>query len=314
MACASVPIASRVPGVLLALDGSRKYRFALERNWQMEAAYFHVPGRARPEIACVSTQVGCAVGCRFCATALGGFQRNLSAAEIMQEISAVIDEAVERGAAERDFEVSFMGMGEPLANWVNLRAALVETAARYPLISRVSISTVGPAHRVRKMIEELPGRPRVHLQISLHATEDALRRRLIPHAPGAIADLLAAGRLFHEETGDQVCLNYVLLEDVNDREADADWLSRLDRSAFYIKVTHLNEVPNVPPGIVGAGMTRMHQFCRWLEARGMPHKMFIGDGLDVRASCGQMASVPVELKSTVLEDAGLDLAGGAFSR
>jgi 23S rRNA (adenine2503-C2)-methyltransferase len=288
--------------VFLAGDGSRKYRFPLERGWQMEAAYFHVAGRERPELASVSTQVGCAVGCRFCATAHSGFQRNLSIAEIVLEISTIVDCELARGVPEKDFEISFMGMGEPLANWSCVRAAIAEIHSRYPDISRVAISTVGPACRVERLVRELLRRPFVHLQISLHATNDALRRRLVPHASGSIAELLAAGRLFHEQTGDQVCLNYVLLQGLNDGEANAEWLAQLDPEVFYIKVTQLNRVPNLPPDLVGSSLIELYQFCGWLEERRMPHKLFVGDGLDVQASCGQMASIPVEARSCSVED------------
>jgi 23S rRNA (adenine2503-C2)-methyltransferase len=207
-----------------------------------------------------------------------------------------------RGAAEKDFELSFMGMGEPLANWSCVRSAIAEIRILYPDVSRIAISTSGPAPRVERLVRELPTRPFIHLQISLHATNDGLRHWLIPHASGSIAELLAAGRLFHERTGDHVCLNYALLQGLNDNEADAEWLARLDREVFYIKVTQLNQVPNLPPDIVGSSLAELYQFCGWLEKRRMPHKLFIGDGLDVQASCGQMASIPIEVKSSFVED------------
>ena len=141
----------------------------------------------------------------------------------------------------------------------------------------------------------MPIMPPVHLQISLHATTDETRRRLVPNAPDSIANLLDSGHRFHEKTGDQVCLNYVLLRHINDSIDDARWLARLDPTVFYIKITELNDVMGTPPDIVGASIEEIRFFSRQLYEFQMPHKVFVGDGLDVHASCGQLAAVPQEV-------------------
>src|SRR5213594_3548010 len=133
---------------LISQDGSRKYVFALGDTQRMEAAYFRVPGRERPNIACVSTQIGCAVGCPFCATAAAPFFRNLTKDEILLEISSVLDDHDPNKLLREGFEVSFMGMGEPLANLRNIVAVMEELDRRYPRITRVSVSTAGPARRI----------------------------------------------------------------------------------------------------------------------------------------------------------------------
>src|SRR5205085_1296033 len=170
----------------ISADGSKKYTFALEGNLRMEAAFFTVPGRPRPHIACVSTQVGCAVGCPFCAASRPGFLRNLTAEEILLQITAIIQDNPAADLFAEGFEVSFMGMGEPLANLQNLLNAIGQLRVRYPQISRVSVSTAGPAQRIEALTAAMPILPLVHLQISLHATTDAVRRQLIPHAPDTI--------------------------------------------------------------------------------------------------------------------------------
>lgn len=210
--------------VFNAADGSKKYRFQLDGHLGMEAAFFHVANRTRPNIACVSSQLGCAVGCPFCAASSEGLIRNLTADEILLQVSTVIDEGLAEGASEESFEVSLMGMGEPLANLKNLLEAINGIHRRYPLISRVSVSTAGPAKSIDGLNSSMPIRPTVHLQISLHATNDATRRMLVPHAQESISRLLDAGRRFHQKTDDHVCLNYVLLHGMNDSMEDARWL------------------------------------------------------------------------------------------
>jgi len=266
----------------------------------MEGAFFRVPGRERPNVACVSTQVGCAVGCVFCATAQTPFFRNLSKEEILYEISSILDDQCAGELLQELFEVSFMGMGEPLANLRNLLAAIKEIGLLYPKITRVSVSTAGPARRIDALTEEMPICPPVHLQISLHATKDETRQRLIPHAPETISKLLEAGRRFHDKTGDQVFVNYVLLKGINDSAEDARWLAQLDRQAFYLKISALNLIAQLPSDISTASLDDIRYFSAILTQEGSAHKIFVGDGLDVQASCGQLAATPHELTPEAL--------------
>jgi 23S rRNA (adenine2503-C2)-methyltransferase len=276
-------------------DGTGKYAFDLEQGLQMEAAFFKVPGRERPNIACVSTQVGCAVGCVFCAAAKTPFFRNLSKEEMLFEISTIINDHLKDGVLQEGFEVSFMGLGEPLANLKNLTATIKDIGLQYPEITRVSISTAGPARRIDALTEQMPIFPTIHLQISLHATKDNIRQVLVPHAPETIANLLDAGRRFHEKTKDQIFVNYVLLQGINDSAEDASWLAKLDPNVFLVKISALNSVAGLPSHLTAASMERIQSFSAALSKQGARHKIFVGDGLDVQASCGQLAARPREL-------------------
>jgi 23S rRNA (adenine2503-C2)-methyltransferase len=276
-------------------DGSRKYSFALGQGLQMEASFFRIEGRERPNVACVSTQLGCAVGCPFCAAAHAPFFRNLTQQEILFEVASVLDDQPDAQLLGEGFEVSFMGTGEPLANLSNLLGAIRGIRLRYPQITRVSVSTAGPAKRIDALTEAMPVLPSVHLQISLHATKDEVRRKLIPNAPDSIANLLLAGRRYHEITGDQIFLNYVLLKGINDSVEDARWLAQLDQESFYVKIAALNQTAAMPSDMVGASMDEIRAFSGWLDDYQLPHKIFVGDGLDVEASCGQLAAVPREV-------------------
>jgi 23S rRNA (adenine2503-C2)-methyltransferase len=280
---------------VVSIDGTRKYSFDLGKGLRMEAAFFKVAGRERPYIACVSTQLGCAVGCPFCATAHTPFFRNLTKEEILLQIGSILDDQQAEMLFAEGFEVSFMGMGEPLANLRALLTVIHEIHSRYPKITRVSVSTSGPATRIDSLIHEMPVLPSIHLQISLHATNDSTRRRLIPNAPDSIENLLGAGRRFHERTGDQVYLNYVLLKGINDSAQDARWLAQLDHKVFMVKIAALNQTTGMPSEMVGASMDEILAFSLQLQEYKLPHRVFVGDGLDVDASCGQLAAVPREL-------------------
>src|ERR1700687_3437411 len=119
-------------------DGSYKYVFTLPDGLHYEASAFRISGRERPNIACVSTQLGCAVGCRFCAAGNGSFYRNLAPHEILHQVQTILEDMDIDLVMEEGFEVSFMGMGEPLANLPNLLEVIREIGYRYPPISRVS--------------------------------------------------------------------------------------------------------------------------------------------------------------------------------
>lgn len=279
----------------LSKDGSRKYSFEIAQGLQMEAAFFKVLGRERPNIACVSTQLGCAVGCVFCSAGHSPYFRNLTKDEILFEVAEILEDQMTAQILDEGLEISFMGVGEPLANLRNLLATIEDIHSRYPQITRVSVSTAGPAKRIEALTEAMPVEPPIHLQISLHATGDAIRRQLVPNAPDSIANLLRAGRRYHEKTGDRVFLNYVLIKGINDSADDVSWLAGVDRDAFLVKIAALNEAPGTPCGIVGASIEEIRAFSARLKDRNIPHRVFVGDGLDVHASCGQLAAVPREL-------------------
>jgi 23S rRNA (adenine2503-C2)-methyltransferase len=273
----------------------------------MEAAFFRVHGRERPNIACISTQLGCAVRCQFCSTAETPFFRNLTSREMLSEITAIVEDQDGPRLLSEGFEVSFMGMGEPLANLKNVLTTVREIGRRYPEVTRVSVSTAGPAERIHALTREMPIAPAIHLQISLHATNDETRRRLMPNAPERISKLLSAGRKYHEVTGDQVFLNYVLIKGVNDSPEDARWLAQLDHGAFYIKISQLNTMAGLPAHLVPASMKEILHFSSMLAEMGAAHKVFVGDGLDVQASCGQLAAIPRELMGMELGEEGCSM-------
>lgn len=203
-------------------DGSRKYLFKLGDGKRIESVL--IPERDHYTL-CVSSQVGCAQGCRFCLTAAGGFERNLTRAEIIAQVRDIKNELE---APEQLRNIVFMGMGEPLANYKHLVSALDtitdnEAGLRFAT-RRITVSTAGLVNR----LAELGRDTRVNLAISLNATDNATRSRLMPiNRKHPIEALLEACRQYPLPAGRRITFEYILIQGVNDSEAEARRLAKL---------------------------------------------------------------------------------------
>lgn len=242
---------------------------------------------------CLSTQVGCGMGCTFCATGLAGLTRNLTAGEIVDQVLLV-----QRALGERVTNVVFMGMGEPLANYqATVRALRVLNAAWGAGIGmrHLTVSTVGLVPQIRMLARE---RFPLTLAVSLHAPDDALRTSLVPvNARWPIEELLAASAEYVRALGRRVSFEYVLLEGVNDRTAQAAELGdRLIEAARAIDATpgqswHVNLIPWNP--VYGMqyrrpDRSRVEAFVRELERRQVPATVRLERGVEIDAACGQL--------------------------
>jgi 23S rRNA (adenine2503-C2)-methyltransferase len=210
--------------VEISKDGSRKYLYKLEDGKRIESVL--MPERDHYTL-CISSQVGCAQDCRFCLTARGGFQRNLSKAEIISQVRDIMNE-MEDSMPLRN--LVFMGMGEPLANYKNLVAAVRDiTDSSFGLgfaSRRVTVSTAGLVPRLAALGRDT----RVNLAISLNATDNKTRSRLMPiNRKFPIEKLLKACQYFPLPGGRRITFEYVLLKDVNDSAEDARRLVKLLR-------------------------------------------------------------------------------------
>ncbi|WP_322795418.1 23S rRNA (adenine(2503)-C(2))-methyltransferase RlmN [Tepidiforma sp.] len=250
-------------------------------------------GRHPRSTVCVSTQAGCAMGCVFCATGQMGFERNLRAAEIVAQVVTVAGLLRDRG--EHVTNVVFMGMGEPLANYAEtIRAVRILTDPRaFGLGQRhITISTVG----VVRGIDRLAGEGlQVGLAISLHAPNDALRRRLVPTAgPHSVSELMAAARRYFVRTGRRVTFEYALIAGVNDSETTARELARLVRGTG----AHVNLIPVNPTagGFARPARRQVLAFERVLREAGVNCTVRVEKGTEISAACGQLrtdAAAPV---------------------
>ena len=245
----------------------------------------HEPGSRARSTVCVSTQVGCAMGCVFCATGQQGFTRHLNPAEILAQ---VLHFTRNHGPERRVSNVVFMGMGEPLANYDATLAAVRWLIDPHGLGLRargVTISTVGLERPIRRLAGE---GLQVGLAVSLHAPDDALRRRLIPTPGGTTIDgLLDASRDYIERTGRRVSFAYALLERVNDEREQARRLAARLRGIR----AHVNLIPYNPTagaGLRRPSLARVRAFQRELQTAGINATVRIERGVEIAAACGQL--------------------------
>lgn len=261
-------------------DSSEKRLIRLADGETTETVWIPMGSHAT---VCVSTQVGCPIRCVFCASGTGGLVRNLTAAEIVEQVWHA-QAAHSRSAVNN---LVFMGMGEPLLNCKNLISAIriINDADGMHIGARhMTVSTIGVPIGILTMARETP---QVNLAVSLHATDDALRAKLIPHRPSSIADLISALREYYAQTSRRITFEYVLLKDVNDSAAQADALGRLARRvAAQVNLIPYNEVPGAP--FRASDAQRMRQFAEALEARGITAVVRRKKGDDISAACGQL--------------------------
>jgi 23S rRNA (adenine2503-C2)-methyltransferase len=235
---------------------------------------------------CVSSQVGCALGCRFCATAKLGAGRNLSDEEILDQV--VFAAAAAEADDARVSNVVFMGMGEPLQNLQSVMSAAEQICHPDGLglsTRKVAISTAGWVPG----IDELSRHPlQVRLAISLHASNDETRSALMPiNNRWPIANLLAACRRYCDTTGRRVFIEYLLLHEVNDSVADAGRLANLLRDGnFHVNIIEYN--PTEGP-YRGSSSTRRETFIAALDRAGVTPSVRRSRGADIDAACGQLA-------------------------
>ena len=234
---------------------------------------------------CVSTQVGCAIGCVFCASGAGGLERSLDAGEMVEQVIWATDQL---GPSQRLSNVVFMGMGEPLLNYEQtLKAAWIINADWALNIGarHITISTIGLPKQIRRLAGELL---QLTLAVSLHAADDQLRRTLIPAAKNVtLAELFAAIDYYYQQTHREVTLEYVLLDGVNCSQADADKLARwAQRSRCNVNLINYNPVAGSAFTAVPAATAKA--FLQRLEQRGVNAHLRRSRGADIDAACGQL--------------------------
>lgn len=282
-------------GFLRSADGrTRKSLLRLADGELIEAVLMLYDPRSDSRgraTACLSTQAGCAMGCVFCATGQAGFRRNLSAGEIVAQ-AVTLARHLHEEEGRRLTNVVFMGMGEPLANYeATMRAVRILNAREgFGIAARhITISTVGLVTGIRKLAGE---RLQVGLAVSLHAPDDALRRRLIPSQQRPLAEILDAVRYYTERTGRRVTFEYVLIEGVNDGGQQARALGRLLGGLLC----HVNLIPVNPTGAAfrRPPRSRVLAFQRVVEEAGVPCTVRVEKGVEIAAACGQLRGQHVE--------------------
>jgi 23S rRNA (adenine2503-C2)-methyltransferase len=269
-----------------------KWLFGLEGGARVETVLMHYRDRTT---VCVSTQAGCAMGCGFCATGQGGFERHLTTGEIVEQVVRAARRARDDG--RRLGNVVFMGMGEPLANYDRVWPAVERIHGDLGMSARhLTLSTVGLVPGIRRLAaEDLP----VNLAVSLHAANDALRDELVPiNKRYPLSVLMSACADHLRAKGRRLSFEWALIDGTNDRRSDAVELAELARTLPL--AAHVNLIPlNPTPGYRTRGTPRegVRRFRRWLEDQGVNATIRRNRGTDIDAACGQLAA-RVELTAT----------------
>ncbi len=247
---------------------------------------------------CLSSQVGCPVGCRFCASGLDGLQRNLTAGEIVEQALRARAEALASGA--RLSNVVFMGLGEPLANYANVMHAIRTINAPWGLnigARKITVSTVGLPKQIRKLADE---GLQINLALSLHAPNDALRRELIPWAERITTrELVDACRYYFEKTGREITLEYVVLHGTNDRSDHAQELARIVKQ-LRCNVNLLRYNPVEPLPYRRPTSEQAFRFQDLLRRHGVNAHIRKSRGLDIDAACGQLRRREMQERSATV--------------
>lgn len=270
-------------------DGTMKLLLEMSDNERVETVGLPYEGRFS---CCVSTQVGCPVGCVFCASGAGGFTRNLLAGEIMGQVLEVQEAARQSQSSDeaeyrRVDHVVFMGMGEPLMNYsATLKAVILLNKELGIGMRNLAISTAGYVPGIRKLARE---KLQLTLAISLHAPSDELRRRLVPGLARkwGLAELMEACRDYFRETGRRPTFEYCLLGRVNDGAKEAEMLAGLLQGLNC----HVNLIPYNPvPGLSFQAPTphRISAFHQILERQGIVVTQRAQRGADIQGACGQL--------------------------
>lgn len=276
------PLGSGISKELVSTDGTRKLLVKLWDGADVECVM--IPDAAR-RTACISTQVGCGMGCVFCASGLNGVQRNLKPGEIVEQLVRLRNRLPEE---ERLTNIVVMGMGEPLANLDHLLDAL-ETASDPKGLGigarHITISTVGLPTKIERLAN---AGKQYHLAVSLHAPNDELRTQIVPtNQKTGIEAILAASDAFREITGRQVTFEYVMLGGVNDRPQEAYQLIDLLRNRdAHVNLIPFNEVHGLP--YRRPSEEAINEFIEILKEAHVVVHVRKRKGSDIAAACGQL--------------------------
>lgn len=264
------------------LDGTIRYFFNAKDRATVSTVYL-------PEgdhlALCLSTQVGCAYKCQFCASGLVPFKRQLSAAEIIDQILLIMNDQ-----KRKPTNILFMGMGEPLANYTQVMQSIQWMTSPRGLgmgHTRIAISTSGLIPQIEKMVAD---DVKVKLAISLHAVRDEVREKIMPvSGKFKVRPLVKAAKAYALKNNMPVMFEYILLEGVNDFELDANRLAYLVKGfPHVINLIPYNPVPGLP--YARPSKDSVHRFHGWLRARNVPVYIRKPKGLDIGSACGQLGN------------------------
>jgi 23S rRNA (adenine2503-C2)-methyltransferase len=268
-------------------DGTIKSRFKTVDNHLVEGVL--IPTESR-HTACVSSQIGCSLSCKFCATGYMERKRNLNYDEIYDEV-VLINEQTERVYNKKLSNIVFMGMGEPLLNYKNVLKAIERITSQDGLgmsPRRITVSTAG----VAKMIKQLgDDKVRFNLALSLHAANDVKRNEIMPiNENNNIKALIEALNYFYKETGNEITLEYILFQNFNDSLKDADELIKIYRQIPADLVNIIEYNPIDAAKFLKPDEETVEKFMNHLSKNRVNARLRRSRGKDIDAACGQLAN------------------------
>ena len=261
-------------------DGTRKFLYGLQDGNAVEGVFMKY---SYGNSLCVSSQVGCRMGCAFCASALHGLVRNLTAGEMLSQVYEA-----ERVTGEKINHIVVMGMGEPFDNYENLRRFLEllhHKDGKNMSYRHMTVSTSGILPGIRRFAEDFP---QANLAISLHRAEDKGRSSIMPvNRAYPLAELLQTAREYAEKTGRRVTFEYTLISGENDRPKDVELLQqKLTGMLCHVNLIPLNEVKET--GFLGSSRRRAEEVAAQLERAGIPATVRRELGSEIDGACGQL--------------------------
>lgn len=267
-------------------DGTIKSAFILHDKHLIEGVMIPVDDRAT---ACVSSQVGCSLTCKFCATGFMKRERNLEPSEIYDQVVLIRDQA-QKSLGRPLTNIVFMGMGEPLLNYNNVLKAIEKITSPEGLgmsPKRITVSTAGIAKMIKKLGDD---QVRFNLALSLHAANDEKRDTIMPiNEQNNIEVLVEALNYFYEKTGNKITFEYILLSGVNDSIQDAKEVVELcQRVPAKVNILEYNKVEGATFSRTDA--QRRDAFVNFLEKKGVTASIRKSRGKDIDAACGQLAN------------------------
>jgi 23S rRNA (adenine2503-C2)-methyltransferase len=283
----------RVDAEFKSRDGAVRYLLGLEDGQRVEAVY--MPEEDRTTL-CISSQVGCAVDCRFCFTALVGLKRNLTAGEVVGQVLAIV--TAQHIAPKSRLNVVFMGMGEPLLNLGQVTKAvniMADTAGLGIALRRITVSTSGIIPAIYELARQ---QVRPKLAISLNASTEEQRTALMPlNRKYPLKDLLAACRAYPLRPRERLTFEYVMLDEINDSRADATRVAELLHGIpARVNLIPYNGGEALP--YRASPLARVLEFQQALAERQVPAFIRISRGRDIMAACGQLSLANPQMTQT----------------
>ena len=266
-------------------DGTLKFGFELSDGHLIEGVLIPTPKRMT---ACISSQVGCSLTCKFCATGYMKLQRNLLAHEIYEQVEIIRQQAVENYGIPLT-NIVLMGMGEPLLNYKNVLSAIEKITSPKGMemsAKRITVSTAGIAKMIKKLADD---QVKFELALSLHAANDKKRNTIMPiNETNSLINLKEALQYFYQKTKNQITLEYIVFQDFNDSLDDAKELYQFAKS-FPCKINIIEYNPIEHANFANTTADRLENFKNYLKSKGMVVNIRRSRGRDIDAACGQLA-------------------------